>query len=90
MPFAASGWTERHRKTNTMISLKCIIFKMIQMNLATKQKQTHGLQKQTYGYQKGKVGGGINKELGVNMHTTIYKIDKKTYCTAQGTSLNIL
>ena len=32
-----------------------LIFKMIQMNLFTKQKQTHRFQKQTYGYQRGKV-----------------------------------
>ena len=31
--------------------------KMIQMNLFTKQKQTHRHRKQTYGYQRGKVGG---------------------------------
>ena len=30
--------------------------KMIQMNLFTKEKQTHRLRKQTYGYQMGKVG----------------------------------
>ena len=30
-----------------------------QMNLFTKQKQTHRHIKQTYGYQRGK-GGGIN------------------------------
>ena len=30
---------------------------MIQMNLLTKQKQTHRLRKQTYGYQRGKVWG---------------------------------
>ena len=33
---------------------------MIQMNLFTKQKQTHSLRKQAYGYKKGK-GGGRNK-----------------------------
>ena len=32
--------------------------KMIQVNLFTKQKQTHGHRKQTYGYQRGKGGGG--------------------------------
>ena len=33
--------------------------KMIQMNLFTKQKQTHRHRKQTYGYQRGKrVGEG--------------------------------
>ena len=34
--------------------------KMIQMNLFTKQKQTHSFQKQTYCYQRGKMEGGIN------------------------------
>ena len=29
---------------------------MIQVNLFTKQKQTHRHRKQTYGYQTGKVG----------------------------------
>ena len=37
--------------------------KMIQMNLFTKQKQTHRLWEQNYGYQRGKVGGG--DKLGV-------------------------
>ena len=31
---------------------------MIQMNLFTKQKQTHRHRKQTYGYQRGKGRGG--------------------------------
>ena len=31
--------------------------KMIQMNLFTKQKQTHRHRKQTYGYQRVKWGG---------------------------------
>ena len=31
--------------------------KMIQMNLFTKQNQTHRLRKQTYDYQRGKVRG---------------------------------
>ena len=31
---------------------------MIQVNLFTKQKQTHRFRKPTYGYQKGKVGRG--------------------------------
>ena len=33
---------------------------MIQMNLFTKQKQTHRHRKQIYGYQSGKGAGGIN------------------------------
>ena len=49
------------------------------MNLFTKQKQTHRHRKQTSGYQKGKggQGGGINYEIGINIHTTINKIDKQ-------------
>ena len=30
---------------------------MTQVNLLTKQKQTHRLRKQIYGYQRGKGGG---------------------------------
>ena len=52
--------------------------KMIQMNLLTKQKQTHRLRKRIYGYQGGRVGW--RDRLGVwdwHIHTTIYKIDKQ-------------
>ena len=34
--------------------------KRVQMNLFTKQKQSHRCKKQTYGYQAGKGGGGDN------------------------------
>ena len=37
-----------------MISLICGIQKIIQINLFTKQKQTHRLRKRTSGYQRGK------------------------------------
>ena len=48
-----------------MISLACGILKeKVQMNLFTKQKQTHRLQKQTYGYQRGNMRAGKHK-LGV-------------------------
>ena len=50
---------------------------MIQTNLFTKQKQTHGHRKQTYGYQRGKVVVGRDK-LGIweePIHITIYKTD---------------
>ena len=43
-------------KTNYMISLVCGIERIIQMNLYTKQKQTHKHRKQTYSYQSGKGG----------------------------------
>ena len=39
--------------------------KMIQMNLYTKQKQTHTLRKQTYGYQRQKLGEGKIRSLGL-------------------------
>ena len=46
---------------------------MIQMNLFTKQKQTHRHRKQTYGYQRGKGGeGGINQRFGINRYTLLH------------------
>ena len=42
------------------------------MNLFTKQKQSHRCKKQTYGYQGGKVGGGINWEIGNDIYTLLY------------------
>ena len=42
------------------------------MNLFTKWKQTHRFQKQTW-LPKGKCGGGgVNYELGINIHTLLY------------------
>ena len=38
-----------------MISFLCEIIKILQMDLFTKQKQTHRHRKQIYGYQRGKV-----------------------------------
>ena len=37
-----------------------IFFKRIQMNLFTKQKETHRCQKQIYGYQRGQMGAVRN------------------------------
>ena len=45
---------------------------MMQMNLFTKQKQTHRHRKQTYSYQREKGGGGINWEFGINRYTLLY------------------
>ena len=64
MPFAAT-WMDpeitilseiSQRKTNVIWYHLYVDSKnIIQRNLFTKQKQTHGLQKQTSGYQRGKV-----------------------------------
>ena len=45
---------------------------MMQMNLFTKQKQTHRHRKQTYGYQrvKGRMGK-INEKFGINIYTLL-------------------
>ena len=45
--------SQKEKDKYHMISLICGI-KKIQMNLFTKQKQTHRHRKQTYGYQRGK------------------------------------
>ena len=53
---------------------------MIQMNLFTKQEQTHRDRKQIYG-TKGERGRRV--KLGVwdeQKNTTIYKIDKQRHC----------
>ena len=73
LPFAAtwmdlediilSAVSQTEKNKYYMILLICRIQKRIQMNLYTKQKQTHRHRKQTYGYQRGK-GGGRDK-LGV-------------------------
>ena len=75
MPFAAT-WMDleiiilsevRQRKTNIIwYHLYVESKKMIQMNLFTKQKQTHRHRKQIYGYQMGKSGGVCGRDkLGV-------------------------
>ena len=65
MPFAAI-WIDleiiilsevSQTNTNIIYHLYVESKKVIQMNLFTKQKQTHRLRKQTYDYQRGKVGG---------------------------------
>ena len=38
---------------------------MVQVNLLTKQNQTHRNRKQTYGYQRGKGGEGQLRSLGL-------------------------
>ena len=61
MPFAATQMdfeiivlSEASKDKYHMILLTCVIRKkLIQLNLYTKQKQSHRHRKQTYSYQKG-------------------------------------
>ena len=71
MPLAATWmdleiviWSKvSQTKTNTIwYHLYVELKKMIQMNLFTKQKQSHGYRKQIYGYQKN---GGYTGRLGL-------------------------
>ena len=45
---------DRERQISYDITYMWNLKKMIQMNLFSKQKQTHRPKKQTYGYQRGK------------------------------------
>ena len=60
---------------------------MTQMNLSTKQKQTHRHREQTSGCQ-----GGKDWEFGISRCKLLYRewINNRSYCTAQGTIFNIL
>ena len=85
VPFAAtwmdleililSEVSETEKAKYHMISLIWGIKNMTQMNLFTKQKQTHRLRKKPYGYRRGKVRE--KDKLGVwdwPIYTTIFKI----------------
>ena len=48
---------DKQRQISYDITYMWNLKKMIQMNLLTKQKQTHRHRRQTYGYQRGWQGG---------------------------------
>ena len=72
-----------------MISFICkILKKMIQMNLFTKQKQTHRLREQTYGYRGEGRGAGIDWEFENDTYTLLYlkQINSKDLLYSTGNS----
>ena len=76
--------SDRERQISYDITYMWNLKKMVQMNLFTKQKQTHKHGKQAYGYQRGKVG---RDKLGVwdwHIHITVYKITDKEQLYSTG------
>ena len=65
----------------------------VQMNLFTKQKQSHRCRKQTYGYQ-GVRWGGIDWKIGTDIHTrpNIKQITNKglLYHTGKSTQYSVM
>ena len=68
-----------------IMHVKSNFLKKIKMNFCIKQKQTYRHWKQTYGYPRGNVSveGGINQELGMNIHTLLYMRDDQQRPTVQ-------
>ena len=50
--------------------------KMIQMYLFTQQKATHRLSKETYGGQGGRIKGGIVREFGIDMFSSVQSLSR--------------
>ena len=61
---------------------------MMQMNLVTKQKDTHRLRERTYGCQ----GKRIVREIEMDMYILLYSkwITTRPCCIAQGTLFNVM
>ena len=66
-------WSKSHRERQIFYDIIYMWNQKYDMNLYTKQKQTHRYRKQAYGYQRGK-GGRERDELGVgiNRHKLLY------------------
>ena len=98
MPFAAT-WiqlkililSDRKRMTNT-ISVICGVQTMAQMNLSTKQKQSHRHGEWTCGCQGGRGGNGIDQEFGVSRCKVLHLNGQamRSYSTAQKTVSSLL
>jgi len=66
-----------------MTLLLCGIYKIIQVNLDTKQKQTHRHGKQTYGYQRGEGRGRANWEHEINRYKLLHVTSDQIRSVAQ-------
>ena len=65
-------YTKQNKSEGQNIYHLCVESKKVtQMNLLTKQKQTHRHRKQTW-LPKGKGGKGINWEFKINRYTLLY------------------
>ena len=66
-------WSKSDRERQiSFITYTCNLKIMIQMNLFTKQKQTHRLREWTYGYQGDRWERGVDWEFGVDMYKMLY------------------
>ena len=84
-------WSQTEEKYHMTSHIGGICKEMIQMNLFTKQKQTHRLQEGAYGCQV--VGErweeGIVREFGMGMYTWLY-LKWVTFWRAHGTLLSVM
>jgi len=72
-------WNKSEKAKYHMASLISLTYKeMIQMNLFTKQKQTHRFREWIYGCLRGG-GGGIVMEFGIDMCTLLYLNDNQQF-----------
>ena len=63
--------SDRERQISYDIAYMWNLKKMIQMNLFTKQKQTHRLREGTYGYWGKGLQGGIDWDFRIDMYTLL-------------------
>ena len=70
--FTKLGKSDRGRQISYNITYMWNLKKTIQMNLFTKQKQTHRLRELIYSYQSRTEQGGVDWEFGIGMYILQY------------------